>query len=205
MPEPTASADVSPPRARADAAIVRVARDDDLSALTAIYAHHVLHGSASFELESPSVEEMGRRRLEVLARGLPYLVVEQHGCLAGFAYANVFRPRPAYRFSVENSIYLDPGTTGRGLGTMLLRALIEACTEAGARQMLAVIGDSANVASIALHARCGFRFAGVLRATGWKHGRWLDTVLMQIALGPGDLAPGHDSPPASGPTAVSDP
>lgn len=172
---------------------VRASRDEDLAAVAAIYAHHVLHGSGSFELEGPTVEELGRRRDEVLAKDLPYLVVEQAGVLAGYAYANVFRPRPAYRFSVENSIYLDPACTGRGLGTLLLRELLLACTEWGARQMIAVIGDSANVASIALHARCGFRFAGVLHATGWKHGRWLDTVLMQAALGPGNMAPGIDA------------
>lgn len=175
------------------AAHVRASRDEDLAAVAAIYAHHVLHGSGSFELEGPSVEELRQRRAEVRARDLPYLVVEEAGVLAGFAYANVFRPRPAYRFSVENSIYLHPAHTGRGLGTLLLRELLLACTEWGARQMIAVIGDSANVASIALHARCGFRFAGVLHATGWKHGRWLDTVLMQAALGPGNMAPGIDA------------
>jgi phosphinothricin acetyltransferase len=171
---------------------VRASRDEDLDAVAAIYSHHVLHGNGSFELEVPTVEELGQRRAEVRARDLPYLVVEEAGVLAGYAYANVFRPRPAYRFSVEDSIYLDPAYTGRGLGTLLLRELLVACTEWGARQMIAVIGDSANVASIALHARCGFRFAGILHATGWKHGRWLDTVLMQAALGPGNLAPGID-------------
>ena len=175
---------------------MRASSDDDLEAITSIYAHHVQHGSASFELDAPAIEEMGRRRAEVLARDLPYLVLEDEGALAGFAYAQVFRPRPAYRMSVENSIYLDPARTGRGLGSVLLSELILACTEAGARQMIAVIGDSANVASIALHACCGFRFAGVLRSTGWKHGRWLDTVLMQTALGPGDLAPGTSASPS---------
>ena len=174
---------------------IRPASSEDLARIQAIYAHHVLHGSASFELEPPSLEEMSHRWEAVVGQGFPYLVVCRGEEVLGYAYANHFRTRPAYRFSLENSIYLDPDRRGKGLGTRLLQALMVACEAIGARQMIAVIGDSANVASIALHARCGFRFAGVLRASGWKHGRWLDTVLMQATLGAGDLSPGYDAPP----------
>jgi phosphinothricin acetyltransferase len=175
--------------------IIRAASLDDLNRIQAIYAHHVLHGSASFELEPPSLEEISQRWEAVLEQGFPYLVICTDNQVLGYAYANRFRARPAYRFSLENSIYLDAGMRGKGLGTRLLQHLMAECEAIGARQMIAVIGDSANVASIALHARCGFRFAGVLRASGWKHGRWLDTVLMQATLGAGDLSPGYDAPP----------
>jgi phosphinothricin acetyltransferase len=170
--------------------IIRAAVQGDLSRISEIYAHHVLHGSASFELEPPSPEEISQRWEAVVSQGFPYLVVCRDEHVLGYAYANHFRTRPAYRFSLENSIYLDPEMRGKGLGTRLLQALMVECEAIGARQMIAVIGDSANVASIALHARCGFRFAGLLRASGWKHGRWLDTVLMQATLGAGDLSPG---------------
>jgi phosphinothricin acetyltransferase len=163
--------------------LIRDSRDDDLAAIRAIYAHHVRTGTGSFELEPPSLEEMGRRRADVLANGFPYLVVERDGRVVGYAYANHFRARPAYRFMVENSIYVSHDATGQGIGRPLLQALIDRCEAAGCRQMLAVIGDSANIGSIALHARCGFRFAGVVRASGWKFDRWLDTVFMQRELG----------------------
>ena len=169
--------------------ILRDSRDSDLPALQAIYAHHVRTGTGSFELDPPSVTVMGERRADVLANGFPYLVAEHEGAVVGYAYANFFRTRPAYRFTVENSIYIEAGQRGRGIGKTLLRALIERCEAQGIRQMLAVIGDSANTGSIALHASCGFRFAGTLRASGWKFDRWLDTVLMQRELGQADRTP----------------
>lgn len=165
---------------------IRDSADDDLAAIHAIYAHHVLHGTGSFELEPPAPDEMARRRADVLSSGFPYLAAELDGRLVAYAYANWFRTRPAYRFTVENSIYVSHDTIGRGVGRPLLEALIARCEALGCRQMLAVIGDSANVASIGLHARCGFRFAGVARASGWKFDRWLDTVFMQRDLGEGD-------------------
>jgi L-amino acid N-acyltransferase YncA len=168
---------------------IRDSLADDLPALQAIYAHHVRHGTGSFELEPPSPDEMRRRRDDVLANGFPYLVATEEAAVLGFAYANFFRARPAYRFTVENSIYLAPGAHGRGIGKRLLQALLARCEAAGCRQVIAVIGDSANTGSIALHAACGFRFAGTLRSTGWKFDRWLDTVLMQKELGPGDRTP----------------
>jgi len=172
---------------------IRGSRDEDVAAIQAIYAHHVLHGTASFELEPPDLDEIGRRRADVLRGGFPYLVAEHGGRVLGYAYANLFRTRPAYRFMLEDSIYIDPGAIGRGIGRTLLAELIAASEAVGCRQMLAVIGDSANVASIGLHAACGFRFAGVMRASGWKFGRWLDTVLMQRELGEG-----FGSPPPPG-------
>jgi L-amino acid N-acyltransferase YncA len=168
---------------------IRDSLADDLPALQAIYAHHVRHGTGSFELEPPSPDEMRRRRDDVLANGFPYLVATEEAAVLGFAYANFFRTRPAYRFTVENSIYLAPGAHGRGVGKRLLQALLARCEAAGCRQVIAVIGDSANTGSIALHAACGFRFAGTLRSTGWKFDRWLDTVLMQKELGSGDRTP----------------
>jgi len=167
-------------------AALRPARDADLAAIQAIYAHHVLHGLATFEEIPPDAAEMARRRADILARGLPYLVAEDAGRILGYAYAGPYRLRSAYRFAVEDSIYLDPAAASRGLGRRLLARLIEDCTAAGARQMLAVIGDSGNAASIAVHARAGFRHAGTFAAVGFKFGRWVDTVLMQRPLGPGD-------------------
>ena len=128
---------------------------------------------------------MERRHADVLAKGLPWLVAEQSGRMMGYAYANAFRPRPAYRFFLEDSIYLAPGSQGQGAGRLLLSELVARCTALGARQLLAVIGDSANAASIGVHRSCGFEHTGVLRNSGWKFGRWLDVVLMQKALGPG--------------------
>jgi phosphinothricin acetyltransferase len=151
----------------------------------------VLHGSGSFELEPPTLDEMRARRADVLKNGFPYLVAESGGTVQGYAYANFFRTRPAYRHTLENSIYIADSQRGQGIGRTLLMALLARCEQAGCRQMLAVIGDSANTGSIALHARCGFRFAGTLRSTGWKFDRWLDTVIMQKDLGPGDQAPGR--------------
>ncbi|MEK9720148.1 MAG: GNAT family N-acetyltransferase [Quisquiliibacterium sp.] len=170
---------------------MRDSLEQDLPAIHAIYRHHVLHGTASFELDPPDLAEITRRRAEVLRNRFPYLVGELDGEVLGYAYANLFRTRPAYRYTLEDSIYIDQSAVGRGLGRALLRELLARCEALGCRQMLAVIGDSANVASIGLHAACGFRFSGVIRASGWKFGRWIDTVLMQC-----DLGPGHSSPPA---------
>ncbi|MFB3819463.1 MAG: N-acetyltransferase family protein, partial [Candidatus Methylomirabilales bacterium] len=158
-------------------------------AVQAIYAHHVLQGTASFEEEPPDLDEMRRRRAEVIGRGLPYLVAEVEGDVVGYCYASPYRSRSAYRFTLEDSVYVDHRYGGRGLGRALLSTLIPRCATGEWRQMVAVIGDSANAASIALHARLGFHHVGTLRAVGYKFGRWLDTVLMQRALGPGGGAP----------------
>lgn len=166
--------------------LVRDSTDADIDSIQAIYAHHVLTGTASFELDPPDLAEMARRRADVLANGFPYLVAVRGDAVLGYAYANYFRTRPAYRFSVENSIYVREGLRRQGVGRALLSALISRCEADGVRQILAVIGDSANTGSIGLHAACGFRFAGVLRASGWKFDRWIDTVLMQLELGEGD-------------------
>jgi len=164
---------------------VRPSRAEDLAAITAIYADNVLHGTGTFELDAPDDAEMARRRDDVLAKGLPWLVAEQDGEVLGYAYANHFRPRRAYRFCLEDSIYLHPTAQGRGVGRVLLAELIARCEAAGARQMLAVIGDSANAGSVGVHRALGFVHTGLLKASGWKFGRWLDVVIMQRALGPG--------------------
>ncbi|MFZ9405939.1 MAG: GNAT family N-acetyltransferase [Burkholderiaceae bacterium] len=168
--------------------ILRDSTDADLPAIQAIYAHHVRTGTGSFELDPPSLEEMTARRQDVLRNGFAYLVAQIDDEVVGYAYVNYFRTRPAYRNTVENSIYVRDDQRGRGIGRRLLMRLLERCEAAGLRQVLAVIGDSANTGSIALHASCGFRFAGTLRATGWKFDRWLDTVLMQHELGQADRA-----------------
>lgn len=175
--------------------LVRPSTPADLAAIQAIYAHAVLHGTGTFEIEPPPLQEMARRRDEVLARGLPWLVAEADGAVLGYAYAAPFRPRPAYRFSLEDSIYLAPQAQGRGIGRLLLAELLARCQATGARQMLAVIGDSGNQASVALHRALGFRPAGTLQSVGWKFGRWLDVVLMQRALGPGDPRPAAEAQP----------
>ncbi|NMJ42775.1 N-acetyltransferase [Roseomonas sp. JC162] len=168
---------------------IRASREDDLPAITAIYGHWVAHGLASFELEPPDQAEMARRRAAVLAGGYPHMVAERDGRVVGYTYASAYRPRPAYRFAVENSVYVAPGGTRGGTGRLLLGALIEDCTRRGFRLMVAVIGDSANDASIGLHERAGFARAGLLPAVGWKHGRWVDSVLMTLALGKGATTP----------------
>lgn len=173
---------------------LRSATHDDISAITAIYRPAVLHGTASFELEAPSEEEMRRRFEAIVAGGYPYLVAELDGVVVGYGYANAFRPRPAYRFSVENSIYVAPDHHGKGVGKALLAKLIEVCTAQGFRQMIAVIGDSGQRASIGLHRSLGFTFSGTAHSVGYKHGRWLDTVMMQRALGDGDRTPPPDAP-----------
>jgi L-amino acid N-acyltransferase YncA len=168
---------------------IRDSRDEDLPEIQAVYAHHVLHGGGSFELQPPSLDEMRSRRADVLKNGFPYLVAAAGGVVLGYAYASFFRTRPAYRFTVEDSVYVAPSAHRRGVGRQLLVELVRRCEAAGCRQMLAVIGDSANTGSIALHSACGFRFAGTMRSTGWKFGRWLDTVIMQKELGAGDREP----------------
>jgi phosphinothricin acetyltransferase len=166
--------------------IVRPSTPQDVAALTAIYGHHVLTGLGTFEEVPPSAEDMAARRLAIVERGLPYLVAEDAGQVLGFAYAGPFRPRAAYRYTVEDSVYVAPGATGRGVGKAVLSGVIEACEAFGIRQVVAVIGDSDNAGSIGLHTALGFEPAGVGKALGWKHGRWVDIVWMQKALNGGD-------------------
>jgi phosphinothricin acetyltransferase len=177
---------VSPPGAAAASVAVRDAQDADMAAVQSIYAHHVLHGLASFEEAPPSVDEIAARRSAVLARGLPYLVGTLGGRVVGYCYAGPYRLRPAYRHTIEDSIYVADGMAGRGIGSALLRQLIVRCEQGPWRQMLAVIGNSANAGSIALHAGHGFQPIGTFRSVGFKLGRWVDSVLMQRALGEGD-------------------
>jgi L-amino acid N-acyltransferase YncA len=165
--------------------LIRPSSADDLPALTAIYGWHVRHGTGTFEVDPPSLDDMARRRDDVVAKGLPYLVLEEEGSVAGYAYASQFRPRPAYRFCLEDSVYLAPEKAGRGFGRLLLTELLARCEAAGARQMLAVIGDSQNGGSIGVHRALGFDHTGTIRAAGWKFDRWLDVVVMQRHLGPG--------------------
>lgn len=166
--------------------IVRDATAEDLPAIQRIYAHHVLHGYASFEEVPPEAEEMARRFADVRSRGLPYLAAELGGTVRGYAYAGPFRPRSAYRHTVEDSVYVDHALTGRGLGRALLRALIARCSALGYRQMIAVIGRHGESRSVRAHAALGFLQSGELKSVGFKHGRWVDIVIMQRALGPGD-------------------
>lgn len=173
-----------PGRAPVGWCVIRHARDEDMDAVQAIYAHHVLHGITSFEEEPPPLAEMMRRRAAVLAHGLPYLVAERDGRIAGYSYAAPYRDRSAYRFTIENSVYIDYRLVRAGIGRPLLVELIDRCARGPWRQMIAVIGDSGNVASIALHASLGFRHVGTLRGVGFKFGRWIDSVLMQRALAP---------------------
>ncbi|MGD9616395.1 MAG: N-acetyltransferase family protein [Alphaproteobacteria bacterium] len=168
-----------------DRPTIRPSRDEDIPAIAAIYAHHVLHGVASFEEAPPSSGEMGRRRDEVLSHGLPYLVAERGGRTIGYCYAGLFRPRIGYRFTLEDSIYVDPGEIGRGIGRALLGQVLARCEALGYRQMVAVIGGRETVASIRLHEALGFAHIGVFEAVGFKFGRWIDIVLMQRTLGEG--------------------
>jgi L-amino acid N-acyltransferase YncA len=167
---------------------LRPATAGDIAAITEIYAEAVSHGTASFELEPPDETEMARRLQTLLSDGYPYLVAELSGALAGYAYAGPYRARPAYKWTVENSVYVAPQFHRRGVGLVLLKRLIAESERRGFRQMIAVIGDSAQLPSIALHAAAGFDMIGTLRAVGFKHGKWLDTPLMQIALGKADTA-----------------
>ena len=165
---------------------IRPSTPSDVAAITQIYAHHVLHGTGTFETIPPTVQDMVSRRDEVLARGLPYLVAEDASGICGFAYCNWFKPRPAYRFSAEDSIYLAPQAAGKGLGRLLLAELMAQAESAGVRKLIAVIGDSANLGSVGVHRSCGFQQVGLLSNCGWKFERWLDVVLMECPLGQGD-------------------
>ena len=169
--------------------LIRPSQVEDVAAITRIYAHHVLHNTATFETEAPDEAEMARRRQDVLAKGHPWLVAEVGGKVLGYAYASQFRPRQAFRYTVENSIYLAPEATRQGLGRALLTELLALCESNGMRKMVAVIGDSANAASIGLHAAMGFQSAGTIPACGWKFERWLDLIFMERALGPGATTP----------------
>ena len=164
---------------------IRPATPADIPAITRVYADAVKSGTASFELTAPDEAEMARRMNELLPKDFPYLAAEMDGRLAGYAYAGLYRARPAYRFTLEDSVYIAPDCQGCGVGRALLAALIEASTARGFRQMIAVIGDSEQAASIGLHAALGFAYVGTFPNVGFKFGRWLDTVLMQRALGPG--------------------
>jgi len=166
--------------------MLRAATPADLPMITAIYGHHVRTGLASFETDAPALAEMTQRFETILAGGHPYLVAVEAGKVLGYAYASAYRARPAYRYTVEDSIYVAPEAIGRGIGRALLARLVSACEERGHRQMLAVIGDSANHASIAVHRVCGFELKAVLDAVGFKFGRWVDSVIMQRALGETD-------------------
>lgn len=169
---------------------IRPATPADVAAITAIYGHAVRHGTASFEIDPPTEAEMAHRMATLLSSGFPYLAAEAGGALVGYAYAGPYRLRPAYRFSLEDSIYIAPDAQGRGVGRALLDALLTESEARGFRQMIAVIGDSpTQVSSVALHRAAGFEMVGTLAAVGFKFGRWLDSVLMQRALGPGDTTP----------------
>lgn len=165
--------------------IVRPAESRDMPALAAIYGHHVLHGFGTFEEVPPSADELEARRQAVVARGLPYLLAEEAGRVLGFAYAGPFRPRAAYRYTVEDSVYIAPDMQGRGVGKAVLSAVIAACESLGIRQVVAVIGDSGNAGSIGLHRSLGFTHKGIGEGFGYKHGRWVDIVWMQKALNGG--------------------
>ncbi|MGE4281141.1 MAG: N-acetyltransferase family protein [Magnetospirillum sp.] len=170
--------------------IIRPSTSADIAPAQAIYAHHVLTGTASFELVPPDLDEMARRRGLLVDKGLPWLVAtDDDGAVLGYAYAGPYRTRPAYDWTLEDSIYIRPDCVGKGVGKALLTRLIADCQDLGYRQMIAVIGDSANAGSIGLHRACGFADAGVLKAVGWKFGRWIDSVLMQRPLGPGEAQP----------------
>ena len=172
--------------------LIRPSRDEDLDAIARIYGHHVLTGTGTFETTPPTAAEMATRRADVLDKGLPWLVAEDAGQVIGFAYGNWFKPRPAYRFSVEDSIYLAPEAAGKGLGRALLAELLATLERGGVRKVMAVIGDSANAGSIGVHTALGFERVGVVKSCGWKFDRWLDIVLMEKSLGQGDSTPPVD-------------
>jgi len=166
--------------------LVRPAALQDLPAIQSIYAHHVLHGLASFEEAPPALDEMRRRFEDVTKQGFPYLVAEEKGEVLGYGYCSLYRTRSGYRYTLEDSIYVKHGLQGKGIGKAVLKELIAICTKLNCRQLIAVIGDSANAGSIKLHASLGFVRAGLLRSTGFKFGRWVDSVYMQLPLGEGD-------------------
>lgn len=174
--------------------LIRPSRDDDVAAITRIYAHHVLHGTGTFETTPPTEAEMAQRRADVLGKTLPWLVLEDDdGQVIGYAYGNWFKPRPAYRFSVEDSIYLAPEAAGRGLGRLLLAELVAVLERSGIRKVMAVIGDSDNAGSVGVHRALGFEHVGTVKACGWKFGRWLDIVLMERAIGEADRTPPQEA------------
>jgi phosphinothricin acetyltransferase len=166
--------------------IIRPATEQDAQALAAIYGHAVLHGFGTFEEEPPTAADMESRRSAIAGRGLPYLVAEEAGTVLGFAYAGPFRPRAAYRYTLEDSVYVAPDAAGRGVGKALLTAIIAACEALGVRQLIAVVGDSGNSASLALHRSLGFEQTGIGHSVGFKHGRWVDIVQLQKPLNGGD-------------------
>jgi L-amino acid N-acyltransferase YncA len=170
----------------ADGIVIRPSREGDVAQIAAIYGYHVLHGPASFEEVPPDIDDLASRRRDILTRGLPYLVAERSGRVLGYCYAGPYRTRSAYRFAVEDSIYVDEAEVGRGLGRALLATLLDRCAELGYRQMVAVIGGSETWPSIRLHAALGFTRVGLLPAVGFKFASWVDIVLMQRALGPGE-------------------
>jgi L-amino acid N-acyltransferase YncA len=186
-PSTPSTQQVTPPRI-----VICPSRPDDLPGILAVYQPYVLAHTCTFETEVPSLADMTQRRAEVLSRGLPWLVAKRDDEVMGYAYCNWFKPRAAYRYSAENSIYLSQTARGLGLGRALLAELCTQAERSGVRQMMAVIGDSANAASIALHRSAGFEDAGIFKACGWKMGRWLDTVLMQKPLGLGSQTPPHE-------------
>ena len=161
---------------------IRAAKTSDVAAITEIYRHHVLHGTGSFEIDPPGEEEMAQRMSDIVSRGLPYLVADSDNVVVGYAYATLYRARIAYRFTLEDSVYVHHAHAGRGIGAALLEVLIPACRAWGCKQLVAVIGDSANMASVRLHEKFGFQHSGVLRDVGFKFDRWLDTVMMQLPL-----------------------
>jgi L-amino acid N-acyltransferase YncA len=173
---------------------IRAAAAADLPAITEIYDHAVRYGTATFELIPPDLTEMTRRFEILMDGGFPYLVAALEGRVVGYAYAGAYRPRPAYRFTVENSVYLQPATHRRGIGLQLLQRLITESEQRGYRQMIAVVGDSANAGSIGVHTKCGFQMIGTHPNVGFKFGRWLDTVMMQRALGDGGSTLPADAP-----------
>ena len=174
--------------------LIRPSHDHDIPQITAIYAHHVLHGTGTFETEPPNEDDMATRRADVLGKGLPYLVAQQDGLVVGFAYGNWFKPRPAYRYSVEDSIYLAPDLHRKGLGRALLAELLTRFEAAGIRKVMAIIGDSANAGSVGVHLALGFTQVGVVESCGWKLGAWRDIVIMQKTLGVGStLPPANDA------------
>ncbi len=166
--------------------LIRPSTDADLPAITRIYGHHVLHGTGTFETTPPTEAEMATRRADVLGKNLPWLVVEQDGQVLGYAYGNWFKPRPAYRFSVEDSIYMAPEAAGKGLGRALLAELLAQLERGGTRKVMAVIGDSSNAGSVGVHRALGFTPVGTVASCGWKFDRWLDIVIMEKTLGAGN-------------------
>ena len=173
---------------------VRESVDADIPRITEIYGRSVREETASFELTEPDEAEMARRRLALIDAGYPYLVAEINGRIGGYAYAGAFRPRPAYKLTVENTVYVDPDIQRGGIGRALMERIIEECERRGFRQMIAIVGGSQHIASIEFHKSLGFSDAGTVKSVGYKHGKWLDTVYLQLALGPGDTTPPEKVP-----------